>query len=178
MESPRVDHAIIVEAETGKVHEITAGATADALQYEIFGRKVVMNEMVEEMNEIVRKNPFAQHIGMELLEVTEGYALGRIRLAKQYENIYGGMHGGCAYSLADTLSGIAASTYGEYVTTLDASMNYLLPVEHTEYVYCKAKVLRHGRKITVVRVELLNDEQTLLIDGSFTFYNIGKRNEK
>ena len=114
---------------------------------------------------------------MELLEVTEGYALGRIRLAKQYENIYGGMHGGCAYSLADTLSGIAASTYREYVTTLDASMNYLLPVEHTEYVYCKARVLRHGRKITVVRVELLNDEQTLLIDGSFTFYSIRKRDE-
>ena len=62
-----------------------------------------------------------------------------------------GMHGGCAYSLADTLSGIAASTYREYVTMLDASMNYLLPVEHTEYVYCKARVLRHGRKITVVR---------------------------
>ena len=56
-------------------------------------------------------------------------------------------------------------------------MNYLLPVEHTEYVYCKARVLRHGRKITVVRVELLNDEQTLLIDGSFTFYNIRKRDE-
>ena len=39
---------------------------------------------------------------MELLEVTEGYALGRIRLAKQYENIYGGMHGGCAYSVSYT----------------------------------------------------------------------------
>ena len=131
--------------------------------------RVVMNQTFEDMKEIVRKNPFAQHIGMELLEVTEGYALGRIRLAKQYENIYGGMHGGCAYSLADTLSGIAASTYREYVT--------MLPVEHTEYVYCKARVLRHGRKITVVRVELLNDEQTLLIDGSFTFYSIRKRDE-
>ena len=139
--------------------------------------RVVMNQTFEDMKEIVRKNPFAKHIGMELLEVTEGYALGRIRLAKQYENIYGGMHGGCAYSLADTLSGIAASTYREYVTMLDASMNYLLPVEHTEYVYCKARVLRHGRKITVVRVELLNDEQTLLIDGSFTFYSIRKRDE-
>ena len=53
-----------------------------------------MNQTFEDMKKIVRKNPFAQHIGMELLEVTEGYALGRIRLAKQYENIYGGMHGG------------------------------------------------------------------------------------
>ena len=35
MEYPRADRAIGVEAETGKVHEITAGATADALLYEM-----------------------------------------------------------------------------------------------------------------------------------------------
>lgn len=35
MEYPRADKAVIVEAETGKVHEITAGATANALQYEM-----------------------------------------------------------------------------------------------------------------------------------------------
>ena len=108
-------------------------------------------------------------------EEMNGYALGRISFEKQYENIYGGMHGGCAYSLADTLAGIAASTYGELVTTLDASMNYLLPVENTEYVYCRAKVLRHGRKVSVIRVEIYNDTETILIDGSFTYYNLGKK---
>lgn len=35
MEYPRADKAVIVEAETGKVHEITAGATVNALQYEM-----------------------------------------------------------------------------------------------------------------------------------------------
>lgn len=130
---------------------------------------------LEEMYEIVERNPFAKYIGMELLEVREGYALGRINFEKQHENIYGGMHGGCAYSLADTLAGIAAFTYGEYVTTVNASMNYLLPVEDTEYVICEAQVLRHGRKVSVIRVEITNDDGTILIDGSFTFYNLAKR---
>lgn len=35
MEYPRADRAIIVEAGTGTVHEVTAGRTADALQYEM-----------------------------------------------------------------------------------------------------------------------------------------------
>lgn len=35
MEYPRADRAVIVEAETGKTHEITAGETANALQYEM-----------------------------------------------------------------------------------------------------------------------------------------------
>ena len=54
-------------------------------------------------------------------------------------------------------------------------MNYLLPVENTEYVYCRAKVLRHGRKVSVIRVEIYNDTETILIDGSFTYYNLGKK---
>lgn len=133
---------------------------------------------IEEMNQIVERNPFAKYIGMELLEVKEGYASGRISFEKQYENVYGGMHGGCAYSLADTLAGIAALTYGDYVTTLDASINYLLPVEHTVYVNCRAQVIRHGRKISVVRVEISNDDGTILIDGSFTFYHLEKKIDK
>ncbi|MGN0365372.1 MAG: PaaI family thioesterase [Suilimivivens sp.] len=130
---------------------------------------------LEELREIVKENPFSKYIGMELVDVREGYAFGRINFEKQHENIYGGMHGGCAYSLADTVAGIAASTYGEYVTTVAASMNYLLPVEKTNYVNCTARTLRHGRKVSVIRIEITNDDGTLLIDGSFTFYNFKKK---
>ena len=35
MEYPRADKAIIVEAESGKKHEVAAGATVHALQYEM-----------------------------------------------------------------------------------------------------------------------------------------------
>lgn len=35
MEYPRAARAVIVEAETGKCHEITAGETASALLYEM-----------------------------------------------------------------------------------------------------------------------------------------------
>ena len=64
----------------------------------------------DEMKEIVARNPFAVLIGMELLEAADGHARARIRLQPRLTNIYGGMHGGCAYALADTLAGIAAAT--------------------------------------------------------------------
>ena len=79
----------------------------------------------QKLNQLLEKNPFAQLLGMELLEVREGYAYGRMRMDENFTNIYGGMHGGCAYALADTLAGLAASTYGNYVTTIDGKMNYL-----------------------------------------------------
>ena len=50
MEYPRADKAIIVEAESGKVHQITAGATANALQYEMQDMEdVILNGNVDIM---------------------------------------------------------------------------------------------------------------------------------
>lgn len=127
---------------------------------------------LDKMKEIVAKNPFAAYIGMELLEVTDGHARARVQLRPQLENIYGGMHGGCVFSLADTLAGIAAASYGSMVTTLDASINYMRPVVGTEYLYSEARVLRAGAKVSVVRVELMDDGGRLLADGSFTYYHL------
>lgn len=124
------------------------------------------------MEAIIERNGFAKHIGMELLEVEEGYAKGRIRLEERHMNIYQGMHGGCSYALADTLAGIAASTYGRYVTTVGGSMNYLLPMKDTEYVYCEARVVRQGGKVGVYETKLINDRGELLGTGTFTYYSL------
>ncbi len=121
---------------------------------------------------IVEKNPFCEYIGMEVMEVAEGYALGRVHFEDKHKNFYGGMHGGCSYALADTIGGIAAITYGKNVTTVSSSMNYLLPVKDTEYVYCEARVLRHGRKLSVFQVSILNDEKKLLVEGTFSYYTL------
>ena len=96
----------------------------------------------------------------------------RMRLKKEYENIYGGMHGGCAFSLADTTAGVAVVTFGEIVTTLNAAVNYMKPITDTKYLYCDARVRRHGGRVSVVGVELTNDQGELLMDGSFTYFHL------
>lgn len=44
----------------------------------------------QKLNRLLEKNPFAQLLGMELLEVREGYAYGRMRMDEHFMNIYGG----------------------------------------------------------------------------------------
>lgn len=122
----------------------------------------------------VNQNPFAQLLGMELLEVREGYAYGRMRMDEHFTNIYGGMHGGCAYALADTLAGLAASTYGNYVTTIEGKMNYLEAVKDTGYVYGEAEVQRQGGRIGVYTVKLMDENQKVLVTADFTYYRTGQ----
>ena len=129
---------------------------------------------LQKLNQLLEKNPFAQLLGMELLEVREGYAYGRMRMDEHFTNIYGGMHGGCAYALADTLAGLAASTYGNYVTTIDGKMNYLEAVKDTGYVYGEAEVQRQGGRIGVYTVKLMDENQRVLVTADFTYYRTGQ----
>lgn len=128
----------------------------------------------EKLKQIVEKNPFCKEMEMELLEVRQGFAKGRMPLGEKNLNMYGGMHGGCSYALADTVAGLCASSYGYYVTTLNSAMNYLLPIQRTKYVYCEAKVVRHGKKIGVYDFSLLNDDGAVLCTGTFTYYVLNK----
>ncbi len=131
----------------------------------------------ENLERIMLESPFSKHIGMELMEVGEGYAMGRVKFGQKHENFYGGMHGGCAYALADTIGGVAALTYGRYVTTVNSAMSYLQPVKDTEYVYCEAKVVRYGGQLSVFSVSVMNDNMELLIDGDFTYYALNEMSE-
>lgn len=126
----------------------------------------------EKVQTITDRNPFARLLGLELLEVSEGYARGRIPMRKEFGNIYGGMHGGCVYALADTIAGIAAATYGNYVTTIDGKMNYLLPVKDTAYVYCEARTVRQGGTIGVYEARITDDGGRLLDTADFTYYRL------
>lgn len=55
----------------------------------------------EAMCRMIEENTYAKTIGLEMLELREGYAEGRIPVKEESKNPLGTMHGGCLYSLAD-----------------------------------------------------------------------------
>lgn len=130
---------------------------------------------LEKLREIIlAKNPFCNLLKMELLEVQEGYALGRMPLCEEMLNLYGCAHGGAAYALADTIGGIAATTYGNYVLTLDGKMNYLVQIKDTDYLYCEAKAVRQGRTIGVYQITFTNDAHDIVANADFTFFRLNQ----
>lgn len=128
--------------------------------------------LLEECQELLKQNPFAAILNMELLEVSEGFVKAKIPFQDKIQNIYGDFHGGALYSAADTLCGIAASTYGYYVTTVNGTIQYLKAGRNTEYVICEAKVIKPGRNISVVEFQVIDEREMLLNTGAFHFYNI------
>ena len=134
--------------------------------------------MINELPDFIKEasiTPYIVHNGIELIEYKEGYCKASIKIEKHHKNLHGTVHGGCVFSLADTVAGYTAMTEGTIITTLNASINYLHPVADTEYLFCEGRIVKSGKTVTVVRTELFDDNGKLLADCSFSCYNPGKR---
>lgn len=132
----------------------------------------------EALCQMIEKNTFAKTIGLEMLELREGYAEGRIPVKEESKNPLGTMHGGCLYSLADIVSGTAATLRGNYVTTVSGELSFLRPAADTQYVTAKAQEIRFGKNLAVYRVDLVDDAGTVLDIATFTFFDLSKKIEE
>lgn len=134
--------------------------------------------LIADYQKIINENPFASYIQIELLEINKGYVKTKVKSRKELENIYGDMHGGALYTVADNMAGIAAATYGYYVTTVDGSIQYLKAARNTEYIICEAKAVKAGKTISVIAVEISDQNGMLLNTASFTYYNIKEKESR
>lgn len=127
-------------------------------------------QLEQAMRKIIDTNSYMRYLGVEMLKLTEGYGLGRMRYKEELLNPYGMLLGGSLYSLADIIAGAVACMGGHFVTTVSGNMNFLLPADHTEFVYCEAIQLRQGKHLAVFDVKIKDDENRVLDSGEFTFF--------
>ena len=119
--------------------------------------------------------PYIAHNSIELTDYKEGFCEGKLKIEDHHKNLLGIVHGGCVFTLADTVAGYTAMTHGTIISTLNASINYLHPVTDTEYLYCRGETVKNGKTICVVRTEVYGDDGKVFADGSFSLYVMGSR---
>lgn len=127
-----------------------------------------------ELKKLVIENPFMQELNMEILEIERGYVKGRLQVTDKVLNPYGSVHGGCLYSLADITAGLAACTYGVYSSTIDGTMEYILPAIDTRYIICEAKEIRQGMHVSQYEAFLYDDKEQLVDKAVFSFYMMNR----
>lgn len=130
------------------------------------------NKTIDKYNEVLSNSGFIKLLNIEILELNETCAKGRMPFDAKYCNPGGSMHGGCLYSLADTVAGTLAYYTGFDVTTVDGSMHFLEPALNTGYIYCTANIKKRGRHLVTCDVEITNDAGKLLDCGIYTFFRL------
>ena len=117
-------------------------------------------------------NAFARSIGLGLTFLEEGHAVTEMDITENQLNPIGSVHGGCLYTAADVAAGGAAISFGDVVTTVDSSFRYLRPGLNTTRIKADAVAVKHWKRLTVVQVNVFNQDGTLLCIGTFSFMSV------
>ena len=132
-----------------------------------------MTDELTNARQLLDRSEYIRELGIEILELSEGSARGRMPFDTKKENPGKAIHGGCLFSLADTIAGtLAFHNAGKYVVTVEGSLHFLSAAKDTTYVYCTAKMKRFGSTLVTVDVDITDDNGKLLDCGCFTYYRI------
>jgi uncharacterized protein (TIGR00369 family) len=119
---------------------------------------------VERAREAFGLVPYAKLLGLELGEVGRGVASVRLEVREELKQYQGVVHGGAVASLIDTAAAFAVLTQleiNERVTTTDLTIHYLRPA-NSGRLTATARIVRTGRRLIVLSVEVTNDQEILV----------------
>jgi uncharacterized protein (TIGR00369 family) len=126
------------------------------------------------LREAITRVPYAQMLGIDFEGATRGAASLSMSARPELERFGGIMHGGALASLADSASAFAVLstlTPEEQTVTVDLTLHYLRPVTGGKLT-AHARVLRGGRRVATVSVEVFNESGALVLTALTTYLKI------
>ena len=111
---------------------------------------------------------FSQWLGIEVLEVKEGYSKIKMTVRKEMINGFGIVHGGIAFSLADSAFAFACNNRNVLSVALDTSINFTKPVHVADSLTAEAKELHNGKSTGLYHITITNqnDHTVALFKGT------------
>jgi uncharacterized protein (TIGR00369 family) len=105
--------------------------------------------------------PFADHLGVELVESTPERVVGRLKVRPELCTIPAVLHGGAVMALADTLGAIATLANvaeGQWTTTIESKTNFLAAVPEGEVATAECTPLHRGKTTMVWQTKITRED--------------------
>ncbi len=130
------------------------------------------NDVVRHMME---HDLFSQWLGIEVLEVKEGYSKIRMTIRQEMVNGFGIIHGGIAFSLADSAFAFACNNRNTLSVALDTSINFIKPVHVGDTLTAEAKELHNGKSTGLYHINIYNQKEHLAAQFKGLCYRTDKK---
>jgi acyl-CoA thioesterase len=123
---------------------------------------------------MLRLDKFSQWLGIEIMEVREGYCMAKMKLREEMINGLGVVHGGIAFSLADSAFAFACNNRNNLSLALDTSINFTKPLMPGDELVAEANELHNGKSTGVYLVTLYNQNNVQVGLFKGTCFRTGK----
>ena len=126
------------------------------------------------VDRMMQHDAFSQWLGIEALDIQEGYSKIRMTLREEMLNGFGVVHGGIAFSLADSAFAFACNNRNNLSMALDTSITFTKALKPGDIITAEAKELHNGRStgLYIITVTNQNGEQVAIFKG--TCFRTGK----
>lgn len=122
----------------------------------------------EVVTHMMENDLFSQWLGIEVLEVRDGYSKIKMTVREEMINGFGIVHGGIAFSLSDSAFAFACNNRNNLSVALDTSINFTKPVHVGDVLTAEAKELHNGKSTGLYHITVTNhrDHVVALFKGT------------
>jgi acyl-CoA thioesterase len=110
-----------------------------------------------------KKEPYPKLLGIEVLEITPGYARVSMQFTPEMQNIFGMLHGGAVFSLLDEAFQLACNARGEVAVAQQVNTYFLAAARPGTRLIAEAKELNATRKTALYDVRVFEEEDNRLL---------------
>ena len=129
--------------------------------------------MIENYQEMLQNesNGFIRHNGIRIVSVDEEKSVLKAEITDLSRNVWGGVHGGFLYTMADTAAGaFARIKYGRRNVTLSGSINYLRSAAHAKMLTAICREVKVGGHVGLFEVNITDEEERLIARAEVNMY--------
>ncbi len=121
---------------------------------DLFAAKVITHVMQNDL--------FSQWLGIEILDISEGYCKIRMNVRTEMINGLGIVHGGIPFSFADSCFAFACNNRNVLSVALDTSINFIKPVHVGDVLIAEAKEMHNGLSTGLYQITISNQKNHIV----------------
>src|ERR1700733_9371175 len=141
-----------------------------------------MNEHIEKdqlankvVSHMMKTDLFSQWLGVEILSIKEGYSKIKMTVRREMMNGLGIVHGGIAFSLADSSFAFACNSRNNLSVALDTSINFLKPVHVDDELTAEATEIHNGKSTGLYQITIMNQHDHIVALFKGTCFRTNKK---
>ena len=134
-----------------------------------------MSDLHEQVvSHMMNHDAFSRWLGIEVLELKEGYSKIKMTIREEMTNGFYVTHGGIIFSLADSALAFACNNRNILSLALDCNISFLKQVNVGDELTADAKEIHNGRSTGVYSINVINQNNQLVALFKGTCFRTGK----
>lgn len=111
-------------------------------------------ENIQRMRQAAAAEPAWRMLGIELEDISEGFARVRLRVKPQFCNFVGTIHGGIIMTLADSAFGYAVNSAKYPTVAAQFNTHFLNPSEPGDELEAECRVIKAGKRAVTAEIRV------------------------